>query len=94
VKGQDEATRIFALLGGTALKQSKDFIDLAQRHGDFLARYRAKDWDGAEALARECAQLNTARLDHLYELYRDRIAYFRINPPPADWDGTAEAMSK
>ena len=65
-----------------------------ERHGEFLARYRAKDWDAAEALARECAQLNTARLDHLYALYRERIAYFRINPPPADWDGTAEALSK
>ena len=39
-------------------------------------------------------RLNTARLDHLYALYRERIAYFRINPPPADWDGTAEALSK
>ena len=38
--------------------------------------------------------MNTARLDHLYALYRERIAYFRINPPPPHWDGTAEALSK
>ena len=48
----------------------------------------------AEALASECETLNGTRLDHLYALYRERIAYFRINPPAADWDGTAEAMSK
>jgi len=24
----------------------------------------------------------------LYALYRERIAYFRNNPPPADWDGS------
>ena len=94
VKGKTEATRIFALLGDNALKQSNGFIHLAKRHAEFLARFRAKEWDAAESLARECEQMNTARLDHLYALYRERIAYFRINPPPADWDGTAEALSK
>jgi adenylate cyclase len=94
VKGKTEATRVFALLGDTTLKQSPNFIRLAERHGEFLARYRAKDWDAAEALSRECEKLNTSRLDRLYALYRERIAYFRINPPPPQWDGTAEALSK
>jgi adenylate cyclase len=94
VKGKTEATRAFALLGDNALKTSQGFIALAERHREFLARYRAKDWDTAEALSRECEKLNTSRLDRLYELYRERIAYFRINPPPPDWDGAAEALSK
>jgi adenylate cyclase len=38
--------------------------------------------------------LNTSRLDRLYALYRERIVYFRMNPPPPQWDGTAEALSK
>jgi adenylate cyclase len=94
VKGKTEATRVFALLGDSAFKQSQDFIRLAERHGAFLARYRAKEWDAAEALSRECEKLNTSRLDKLYALYRERIAYFRVNPPPPQWDGTAEALSK
>ncbi|MGZ8417777.1 MAG: CHASE2 domain-containing protein [Methyloceanibacter sp.] len=94
VKGKTEATRIFTLLGDTALKQSPNFIKLADRHGEFLARYRAKDWDAAEALNRECERLNTSHLDRLYALYRERIDYFRMNPPPPQWDGTAEALSK
>jgi adenylate cyclase len=94
VKGKTEATRIFALLGDNALKQSQDFIALSDRHGELLARYRAKDWDAAEALAKQCEKLNTAHLEQLYALYRQRIAYFRVNPPPPDWDGTAEALSK
>jgi adenylate cyclase len=94
VKGKTEATRAFALLGDNALKTSQRFVALAERHREFLARYRAKDWDTAEALSRECANLNTSRLDRLYELYRERIAYFRINPPPPDWDGSAKALSK
>ena len=94
VKGKTEATRIFALLGDNALKQSQGFIALAEKHAEFLGRFRARDWNGAEALAGECEKLNTARLDHLYALYRERIAFFRDNPPPPNWDGTAEAMSK
>ena len=94
VKGKTEATRAFALLGDSALKTSPDFIALAERHQEFLARYRAKDWDAAEALSRECENMNTARLDRLYALYRERIAYFRVNPPPPDWDGSTEALSK
>jgi adenylate cyclase len=94
VKGKTEATRIFALLGDNGMKQSKAFIELAEAHAEFLARYRAMDWDGAETLAHECQKLNSAPLDRLYALYRERIAFFRINPPPPHWDGTAEALSK
>jgi adenylate cyclase len=94
VKGKTEATRAFALMGDSALKHSQNFITLSERHQAFLARYRAQDWDAAETLSRECEQLNGSRLDHLYSLYRERIAFLRMNPPPPDWDGTAEALSK
>jgi hypothetical protein len=33
-------------------------------------------------------------LDRLYALYAERIEYFRLNPPPENWDGTAEALTK
>jgi adenylate cyclase len=94
VKGKTEATRIFALLGDGEVKQSETFIELSARHGEFLQRYRIKDWDAAESLARDCERLNGAGLDRLYALYRERITYFRHNPPPAHWDGTAEALGK
>jgi len=94
VKGKTAATRIFALLGDDAVKQSPAFIDLADRHGQFLKAYRAQDWDAAETLAQGCKNMNTASLPGLYALYRERIAFFRQNPPPLNWDGTAEAVSK
>ena len=93
VKGKTGATRIFALLGTSALKQSRGFIDLSARHGEFLAKYRAKDWDAAEALSRECDSMDGG-LDRLYALYRERIDVFRHNPPPPNWDGTSEALAK
>jgi len=94
VKGKTEATRAFALLGDSALKQSQGFIDLTARHGEFLRRYRTMDWDAAEALSRECDRLHGCGLERLYALYRERIDFFRHNPPPPNWDGTAEALSK
>ena len=94
VKGKTEATRIFALLGSNAFKQSQGFIDLTACHSEFLRRYRVMDWDGAEALSRECDRLDGCGLERLYALYRERISSFRYNPPPPDWDGTAEALGK
>ena len=94
VKGKTEAKRVFALLGDSAVKQSQGFIDLAMRHNEFLQRYRAMDWNAAEALNRECDEHNGCGLERLYALYRERIAFFRHNQPPPHWDGSAEAHDK
>ena len=94
MKGKTEATRIYALLGNSALKQSQGFIDLSAHHNELLRRYRAKDWDGAASLVRECEAMHVNGLDRLYALYAERIEYFRRNPPPENWDGTAEALTK
>ena len=94
VKGKTEATRIYALLGDESTKRSEAFITINDKHQEFLARYRAKDWDAADALRVECEALAGSQCDQLYTLYRERIASFRLSPPPDDWDGTAQAMSK
>jgi adenylate cyclase len=94
VKGKTGATRIFALLGDSAFKETHGFRDLSARHTEFLSKYRARDWDAADLLRRECDRKNGSGLRHLYALYRERIEFFRHNPPPPDWDGTAEALAK
>jgi adenylate cyclase len=94
VKGRTEATRIYALLGDATLKHSQAFVDLAARHAEFLSCFRAQAWDAAESLSHTCEELDEGRLDRLYALYRERIAVFRHHPPPPDWDGGAEALSK
>jgi adenylate cyclase len=94
VKGKTEATRIFALLDDDKFLQSDTFQTLSAKHQEFLAKYRAMDWDGAETLLRECEAIGVQNLSGLYTLYRDRIAAFRSTPPPENWDGTAEATSK
>lgn len=84
VKGKLEPVAIYEPLGlqGTiapeALEQLEQF-----RH--VLERYHAQDWDGAERGLRDL--LARAPQTRLYELYLERIAHFRSDPPGAEWDG-------
>ena len=94
VKGKTEATRIFALLGNDTVRRSEPFTALSTRHQDFLSAYRKMDWDEAEGLLQACETMGGEQMAHLYALYRERIARFRKTPPPDDWDGTEEALSK
>ena len=60
-----------------------------------IARYRAKDWDGALAALRTCREVAEGlSLTALYDLYAERIASFRAEPPPVDWAGVYVATSK
>jgi adenylate cyclase len=43
---------------------------------------------------RECSGRAPELLLGLYQLYAARIAEFRAEPPPADWDGVYVAKSK
>ena len=54
--------------------------------------YRKQDWDAAEAILHE---LLVAEPDcFLYNLYLERIAHFRENPPGEGWDGVFTFMTK
>jgi adenylate cyclase len=93
VKGKQEAVRIYALLGPAELARSEAFRARAGRHDAFLAAYRAQRWDEATALAAECRAAEP-RLAPLYDLYDERITYYRANPPGEDWRGVFVATSK
>ena len=81
-------------MGDDTVRQSDAFASLTAKHQDFLSKYRAMDWDGAEALLAECEKLGGDKLKGLYRLYLERIEAFRITPPPDNWDGTTQATSK
>ncbi len=50
-----------------------------------LRLYRAQDWDMAELQLSNLKK--TAHDAELYNVYLERIAHFRANPPGPDWDG-------
>jgi adenylate cyclase len=93
VKGRAQPTRIYTAADALGLSVEQ-YRALQARHQPMLETYRARNWDGAEAGIAECEAFGIKGLDALYAVYRHRIAEWRINPPPADWDGTFTATSK
>ena len=94
VKGKHESVHVFGLLGAPDYRESEDFAALKSQHDAFIAAYRSRDWDEAEAMIEGCESLADGKLGDLYQLYRKRIARNRILPPPEGWDGSAAAESK
>jgi adenylate cyclase len=83
VKGKETPVAIYEPLGRKG-EVAGDVLARAQRFEAAFARYQARDWDGADEIL---AALAAAAPRPLYAVYLDRIAHFRANPPPADWDG-------
>ncbi len=93
VKGKKEAVRIFGLLGDSEMKASSSHTRLVETHEAMLTAYRAQSWDEAETLIRECRTIDGAPAG-LYDLYVERLLFYRENPPGPDWDGVFVATTK
>jgi adenylate cyclase len=93
VKGRGKPTRIYTAAEALGLDGAR-YDAVNAKHSAMLTTYRGRDWDGAEAAIVECEKSDVAGLSALYEVYRTRIAEWRMSPPPADWDGTFTATSK
>ena len=94
VKGKVLPVQIFTCIGDSAFAGSPRFQNLRDAQTRLLTHYRGKEWDRAEATLAECRALAPELLRGLYDLYARRIAEYRLNPPPADWDGVYEAKTK
>ncbi|MDP3124682.1 MAG: adenylate/guanylate cyclase domain-containing protein [Thiobacillus sp.] len=91
VAGKQETVRVYELLG-LAAELSESDRQRVQAYEAGLARYRAQDWDAAEAAFRECLAVEPK--DQPSQVMRERIVAFRQEPPEAGWDGVWVALSK
>lgn len=91
VAGKLEPVRVYELLG-LADEIGNSIRHAVQAYESGLARYRAQDWDAAEAAFREC--LASAPGDTPSQVMLERIAAFRHTPPETGWDGVWVAGSK
>jgi adenylate cyclase len=91
VAGKHETVRVYELLG-VADELSQSDRQRVQAYEAGLARYRAQDWDAAEAAFRECLAIEPE--DQPSQVMLGRIAAFRQAPPGAEWDGVWVALSK
>lgn len=79
VKGKSQAVEVFTPCENPAIvEHTKQAIRL----------FRNQEWDAAESHLHEL--LAIAPEDCIAKVYLDRIAAFRIAPPPANWDGATE----
>lgn len=93
VKGRTKPSRLYTMV--ETLDCSADLHgELLADHAAMLAKYRSRDWDGAEAAISTCRAKGIAALETLYNLLEGRIAEYRLTPPPGDWDGAFVATEK
>ncbi|MCC6983233.1 MAG: adenylate/guanylate cyclase domain-containing protein [Bauldia sp.] len=91
VKGRAEAARIFTLLDALEIEGSRE--RLVAEHAGFWSAYRGRNWDVAAAALTTCHELCKG-LGEFRALFEERIEGWRLDPPPADWDGSYTATSK
>lgn len=83
VKGRQQPVEIFTPLRQPAVEKPSE---------EGIQAYREQRWDDAEASWREVLKL--APRDPVALAYLARIAGYRREPPPADWDGSFAVESK
>jgi adenylate cyclase len=91
VKGKDTAVTIYEPLGlegevTAALAEETARFDAA------LELYRNQEWDTAEQRLLELKR--SAPEARLYDVFLERIALLRVNPPGAAWDGAFTFQTK
>ncbi|MEP3279660.1 MAG: adenylate/guanylate cyclase domain-containing protein [Stappiaceae bacterium] len=74
--------------------EAPDGFDYKSVHADFLAAYRAMDFDEAERLVLTLWSKAPAPLEQFYDIYLGRIATLRSSPPAEGWDGVYTFDSK
>jgi adenylate cyclase len=95
VKGKKAPDRVFTVLGRAEVAEDPRCNELRDLNEQMLAAYRRQGWDDAERLIERCRKLSGSfGADGLYEMYMERIAVYRAEPPPPDWAGVYEAESK
>lgn len=84
VKGKERGIEIYELICQQA-DASPELMEELNTYHAALDNYFQKNWDAANDLFK---QLNAQFPDKkIYSIYLHRIAEFKTNPPPSDWDG-------
>lgn len=91
VKGKNEPVAIFEPVGHKNDLNKSTTSELTS-HKQALKAFHKQDWDKAEL---DFFNLNRANPErYLYQVYLERITYYRKNPPGDNWDGVFTHTSK
>ncbi|HUS24807.1 MAG TPA: adenylate/guanylate cyclase domain-containing protein [Candidatus Binatia bacterium] len=91
VKGKGQPVALYEPLGPKEALDPEVRQEVA-RHRGALKLYREQKWDAAE---QEFFSLSRGKYPHkVYELFLERIVYYRKNPPGPTWDGVFTFKTK
>ena len=91
VKGKDTAVTIYEPLGVEG-EVPKAVLDDAALFHEALELYRRQEWELAEL---RLLRLKTITPEsRLYDRFLEQIAFLRVSPPPANWDGAFTFQTK
>ncbi|MBL6929875.1 MAG: adenylate/guanylate cyclase domain-containing protein [Rhodospirillales bacterium] len=103
VKGKTSGTYIYGLMGDADLMKVPEFTKIKEMIEEAMEVYRKQDFDKALELFKQIRTLGDdehrpwkleINLDVLCDLYEERIAEYKENPPAEDWDGVFIATTK
>jgi adenylate cyclase len=95
VKGKKQPEAVFTVLGPAEVQADPRCKDLREANAQMLARFRNQQWDEAAGLIARCRKFaNGFDLSGLYDMYEERIALYRAQPPGPHCAGVYEAETK
>ncbi len=95
VKGKTQPEAVFAVLGRAEVERDPRCRQLRELNAQMLACFRKQQWEEALDLIARCRKIaDGLDVAGLYDMYEERIAAYRAEPPGTDWDGVYEAESK
>jgi adenylate cyclase len=94
VIGREKPVKIYTLIGGKEILESKKFKKWKATHNAMLAAYRAGDFDCAAQDCKDAKQIACGQLKEYYDIFMDRIIQMIKTPPPDNWAGVYVAKSK
>jgi adenylate cyclase len=91
VKGKDNPITIYEPIAEIA-KTSTELQQKINTWNEMIKSYRLQNWSDAESKLHGLISADSN--NKLYQLYADRIQFFKTNPPPTDWDGVTKFETK
>jgi len=89
VKGKKEGVNIYTIVDKTGLNHAQ-----SKTHADFIDHYFNQRWQKCEEYYPYLEGAFGGEMKEYYDMMMERVADYKKNPPPADWDGVYRATSK
>jgi adenylate cyclase len=95
VKGKTQPDPVYAIVGRKEFGTTAEFKRLQALVAQLIECYRGRNWEGAlQVIERGRQNSEAGRLGMLLDLYSERIHELRSNPPPDNWNGAYQLLTK